>query len=175
MNKRATDPLSATDCFDTSLRLLGIRAHSGLQLRLKLRRRGFDEEVVASTLVRLLADGWLDEKSFAEQFVRSKLRRRNGSVRIARELEAAGVTRDMTRGALAAVLEDVSEEDYLREACAKRMRSLTRRGGVEVLQSDEVRNKLITHLLQQGYDTSAVLRIVAEEIKQAAAAGQSSA
>jgi regulatory protein len=169
MNTKTSDPQSAPECFDSALRILGIRAHSAKQLQSKLKRKGFDPEVVAATMQRLLADGLLDENSFAEQFVRSKLRRKNGSLKITRELEATGVSREVTRQALARVLEEESEEDHLRAACQKRLRPLVRRHGLEWLQSDAGRNKLISQLLQQGYETGAVLRTVSEQVKQAAA------
>ena len=168
MNKRISDPNSTTDCYESALRILGLRGHSSRQLRTKLLRRGYDGEVVDATMSRLVVSGLLNESQFAEQFVRSKLRRRNGSVRIARELEEAGVSRETTKLAIAKALEDEPEEEYLRAACDKRIGVLLRRNGIDWLQSEIGRNKLIGHLLQQGYETAAVLRTVTERVKQAA-------
>ncbi len=50
---------------DIALRYLGYRPRSEVELRLKLRRRGFDEECIAHVLGELKGRGLVDDAAFA--------------------------------------------------------------------------------------------------------------
>jgi regulatory protein len=85
---------------DAGLRLLARRAHSRVELRRKLGRRGYDEEEIQGALVRLAELGYLDDAAFSAGHVR----RRSGSLgplALTAELAARGVDRQAARGALA--------------------------------------------------------------------------
>ncbi len=76
---------------ERALRLLARREHTRRELTGKLGQRGFDGEVIRHTLDDLEAEGLLDERRFAEGFVRSRLDRGQGPLRIRRELSHRGV------------------------------------------------------------------------------------
>jgi regulatory protein len=84
---------------DAGLNLLSRRAHSRVEVRRKLGRRGYGEEEVESTLSRLAELGYLDDRAFAEGHVR---RRSSGLGRLAlsAELAARGVDRAVADEAL---------------------------------------------------------------------------
>ena len=77
---------------DAGLRLLSRRAHSRAELRLKLRRRGYEEVDVQAAAARLAELGYLDDRSFATGHVtrRSGVR---GPLALRSELAARGVDR----------------------------------------------------------------------------------
>jgi regulatory protein len=85
---------------DAGLRLLGRRAHSRVELLLKLTRRGYEGMAVREALKRLEELGYLDDRSFARSFVQ-----RRGSVRgplaLSAELAARGVDRAAVDSAVA--------------------------------------------------------------------------
>jgi len=85
---------------DAGLRLLGRRAHSRVELLLKLTRRGFEGMAIRDALKRLEELGYLDDRAFARSFVR-----RRGSARgpraLSAELAARGVDRAEVNTALA--------------------------------------------------------------------------
>jgi regulatory protein len=72
--------------------LLGRRAHSRVELLLKLTRRGYEGAAIRTALKRLEELGYLDDQAFARSFVR-----RRGSMRgpraLSAELAARGVDR----------------------------------------------------------------------------------
>jgi regulatory protein len=72
-------------------KLLASREHSRLQLQRKLGERGFDEDTVASVLSELAAEGLQSDERYAESFVRSRIERGYGPIRIAAELREHGV------------------------------------------------------------------------------------
>src|SRR5437762_13870930 len=88
---RAAKP-PAGPALDAGVRLLGRRAHSRVELRRKLGRRGYVVEEIASALARLVELGYVDDRSFADGYIR----RRSGSLgplALSAELAARGVAR----------------------------------------------------------------------------------
>lgn len=94
MPRRISKPAKGLNgsALDAGLRLLGRRAHSRSELRLKLGRRGYQESDVDTALGRLIELGYLDDTSFASGHVR----RRSavlGPLALRSELAARGVER----------------------------------------------------------------------------------
>ena len=79
------------DCRRRALDLLARREHARLELEQKLGERGFPTATVADVLDALERDGLLDEQRFAEAFVRSRIGKGQGPVRIRAELGRRGV------------------------------------------------------------------------------------
>ena len=90
----------ASPAFDAGLRYLAGRAHSRLELRRKLTRKGFEEDEVEAALGRLGELGYLDDAAFARSLVRRRATNR-GPVAVAAELGAKGISRDGVAAALA--------------------------------------------------------------------------
>jgi len=73
------------------VRLLARREYSQHELRLRLRQRGFDEQESQQALTAALAAGWQSDERFAEAFVRSRLERGQGPLKIRAELRGRGI------------------------------------------------------------------------------------
>lgn len=84
---------------DAGLRLLARRAHSRAEVRRKLGRRGYAEEEVESAVTRLGELGYLDDRAFAEGYVRRRSPAR-GPLALSAELAARGVDRRLADAAL---------------------------------------------------------------------------
>jgi len=67
---------------------LARREHSEVELRRKLTTRGFDADLVETTLADLVAENLLNNARFAESFVYSRFQRGTGPQKIHAELEA---------------------------------------------------------------------------------------
>lgn len=156
---------------ETALRILSVRDHSAEQLRRKLVRRGYEGPLVDVEIARLRERGYLDDARWAEQAARSRLRARYGRRRIQWELAAAGVEGEIGEAALARAGSEEDEEARMQEACARRAESLSRRHGTAWMLSDEARTKLAKHLLQRGYEPSAIIRCVDEALRTLADEG----
>jgi regulatory protein len=142
------------------MRILGYRFNSEAELRRKLQSKKFENETIDSTLDRLRKERWLDDERFAAAFVRTRAQKRIGRLRIKRELSAAGVSDDAAERAVTEHLEPDREDEALLAACQKRMRVLARRHGEDYLATDEGHSKLVSWLVQKGFELDAVLRNV---------------
>ena len=74
-----------------ALGLLARREHSFGELESKLAQRGLDRDVVEIELGRLQEEGLLSDERFVEQFVRQKVERGQGPMKIRAELQQRGV------------------------------------------------------------------------------------
>lgn len=82
--------------------MLARREHSITELRKKLLARGFDASIVNESLRTLELDGLVSDARFAESFVRARVARGQGPVRIRLALRERGVPEDDIEDQLAA-------------------------------------------------------------------------
>jgi regulatory protein len=95
---RAEEIRQATD---RALHLLGYRARSRTEVRRRLARKGYEEEVIDQVLDRLTQTGLIDDSQFTEAWVRARSTgRAMGPRRIAWELRQKGVDGEIVREAV---------------------------------------------------------------------------
>ena len=128
---------------DAAFRMLAGRAHSRAELRLKLRRRGYDAEDVESTLTRMEQLGYLDDAAYARALTARRAGER-GRRAIAAELASKGLSREVIVEALA----DVGEEQEV--AAAGRL--LSRRSGAEAPE------KTLARLARRGFSRDVIAK-----------------
>jgi regulatory protein len=147
-------------CYVAGLRILNYRFNSEAELRAKLDRKEFPRDVIDAAIERLRREKWLDDLRFATAFVRTRLRKGIGRLRIKRELIAAGV--ESATIAQALDLPDHDDHAAAVVAAKKRLIVLRRRG-----DDDAIRRKLIAYLFRQGYDSSLAMEVVREAMANA--------
>ncbi len=83
-----------------ALGLLARREHSAEELRRKLCRHAADGVEVEAVVEALEREGWVDDRRFAESYVRSRAGRGYWPLRIDSELNARGLDASLARGAV---------------------------------------------------------------------------
>ena len=155
---RRSPVAAAESCYRAAIRILRYRFNSAKELRQKLAAKEFDRETIAGTIERLTREKWIDDERFAAAYVRTRLQKRIGRLRIRRELIAAGVADEIADEAVAAAADTSEERERALAAAERRLPILERRS-----DPSAVRNKLTAYLLKQGYD-GALVRDVVKEI-----------
>jgi regulatory protein len=84
-----------------AIALLARRDFGSVELRAKLRSKGFDDAAAEQAIAALTARGLVDDRRFAENFVNWHARRGQGPIRIAAELRRHGLSQAFVDGALA--------------------------------------------------------------------------
>ncbi len=92
------------------MRLLARREYAVAELAQRLRSRGHDETLVAAVVDELQDEGLLSEERFVESFVRSRVERGAGPMKIEAELRQRGVDTSRAEPHMAAV-------DWREQAC----------------------------------------------------------
>ena len=147
-------------CYLAAMRILNYRFNSEAELRRKLRAKKFEPGEIDAVIERLHREKWLDDSRFAGAFTRTRANRKIGRRRIARELQAAGVSGEVAARAVAENLDPEREREDLLALRDKRIRILARRHGEDYVRTDEGRKKLAAHLVAQGYDQSLVWEVL---------------
>ncbi|MBT3274324.1 MAG: regulatory protein RecX [Spirochaetales bacterium] len=106
-----------------AIELLSRREHSGRELQLKLKKRGFDAEVIAVVVEDLCREGYIDDFRYAELWAASRLRRHPEG----RHLLSAGLRkRGIDRQIIAQVLDDLLTEEVVDAALAQALEKIRR-------------------------------------------------
>ena len=140
-------------CRRKALDLLARSEQCRRGLAVKLSKKGFSREAVSSALDRLVSAGFLDDRRFAEAWVRSRLRSRpEGPSRLRGALMSRGIGGSVAREAVETVLEELGD-DEAEEAMERAWDKLSRRSGI----TDE---KLLAALVRRGFQVSRVRALI---------------
>jgi regulatory protein len=135
--------------------MLGRRELSSRQLADRLRRKGFPRESIETALASLRESGALDDVRAASARARHDVNvRRHGRSRVLREVKALGVTDETARQAVSAAFTDVSEDQMIASALARKLR------GAELPRDPKAIRRLQAWLLRQGFETDRVQRLM---------------
>jgi regulatory protein len=132
------------------LKLLAARELSESDLRARLLDRDHAAEDIDPAIERLKETGALDDRRVARAYARtaSKVKGR-GRLRVARELQAMGIARDVITEAVAEVFGDLDERALIDRAIQKKLR-----GKKPTTVQDRAR--LYQYLMRQGFTPAAV-------------------
>lgn len=122
-----TSEAAVTVATDSAARFLAVRPRSEREIRDNLARKGTPPPVIEAALERLTAFGYIDDRAFADLWVRDRMTFKPTSPRALRyELQRKGISRDV----IDAALSDLDAEDAAYRAAqsqARRFRGTQRR------------------------------------------------
>jgi regulatory protein len=94
-NESETQDLSESELRVAAINLLSRREYSRHELLQKLSQRSSNIEQIEQLLERLTSAGYQSDQRFAESFLRSRINRGLGRMRIERELKDKGISIDL--------------------------------------------------------------------------------
>jgi regulatory protein len=150
---------------DAALTLLATRVRSRRELADRLRRKRFPQAAVDYALQEVQRLGLLDDRAFAEAWVRDRLRLRpRGSRALLAELARRGVDGEAARSAVAAVMREEGTDDAaLCAAAAEKWLRSQQRQRPATADPDERRRigqrrerRLAAFLARRGFGTAAI-------------------
>ncbi|CAM3390351.1 regulatory protein RecX [Halomonas lysinitropha] len=130
---------------DDAIRLLARREYSRLELAERLAAKGHASESIAECLDELADQGLQSDDRFAESFLRSRILRGQGPLKIGVELERRGLGREVIRHAFAES-EQAGEGDWFTLACESLAKRFTGPG-----DSPRERARRERFLAQRGF------------------------
>ena len=144
---------------DRAVRMLAERSCSRREIERKLTLARFDPDVTDLVLFKLEKVNLLNDREFAMQWVHSRSRK-YGASRIRQELRTKGIDEDIA----SEILEDLSEEDQLRQAVAlavKKIRSLQ-----PSCEEKKWKQRITSFLVRRGYSWDLALKAFEEAMRQ---------
>ena len=141
------------DAYTVALTLLSARELSETQLRAKLTRRKLDPEDIDAAILRLKADGTLNDRRVAVALARmeSAIKHR-GRARVIQKVRQAGIDGDTAADAVREVFEDVDESALLDRALERRLRGQSPRD-----LDERGRARVVRGLAAQGFSLERIL------------------
>lgn len=127
---------------ETVVRLLGRREHSALELRQKLKQRGFSQHVIQNAIKTAQEHQWQSDQRFTEVWVRQALQKGDGPQKIQAAAHHKGIGTDLLQQAL-----NAEQPDWF-DMCFQR---LLRKFGEQPPKDRKTRDKWMRHLLQRGF------------------------
>ena len=144
--------------YNYALNLLGARPYSTSALRRKLIQKEYEPADADDAIGRLVANGLLDDRKYAEQFARSKMVTAGASKRrVQQDLYRKGIKGDLATNAIAAVIEDeeIDPAAVIERVARKKLAQL---GDLEPIV---VRRRLFAFLARRGYELEEIKAVVA--------------
>ena len=154
MTTPAPDELTALDVRRLAIDWLPRREYSRLELHRKLSTKTPDQVLIDQVMEELAGRNWQSDERFCAAFIRSRLSRGVGPLRIRQELILKGIPDDLLRPQLAEVDIDWFEKALL--VAEKKISSLGR--------DPKWREKLYRFLMYRGFDSDQA-RYALEAIK----------
>src|SRR5277367_2638107 len=123
MAKRPPQPLEREKLLNVALRALGGRAYSSGELRAKLRRRAQSDEDVDAVLSKLRENGYLNDRSFAENYAAARLQNQGlGKIRVLRDLRQRRVAPKLAEQVTEQTYEKTNEADLIEDFLRRKYR-----------------------------------------------------
>lgn len=144
--------------YDRGLDLLAFRPRSASELRRRLVQKGVEAPRAEEAVRRLVANGLVDDRVYAEAVVRSKALGGGASRRrVSQELARRGVDRETADTAVARVW----QEENVDQTSAAESLARKRLGSLRGLDAPTRRRRLHAFLARRGYDADEIRKAIA--------------
>lgn len=139
--------------YDRAVTMLAARGRAAKDLERQLTRKGEPGEFARLAVERLVAEGFLDDESYARSFVRSKSAGAGlARFRLKQELGRQGVERTVADEAIAEVFEEEGVDEVATATALATKRARSMRGA----DPQAKRRRLYSFLARRGYSPSVI-------------------
>jgi regulatory protein len=138
--------------FEYALRTLTRRDHSEVELRRKLRDKGFSDQVVDNVVSRLTDLKYLDDRRYARSWAETALRNGRGyGPRLRMELKRRGIAVGLIAETLAELGESYAEADTLAAILARKFT-----GFHMDTATDKEKRRVVSYLQRRGFSLGTI-------------------
>jgi regulatory protein len=151
---KSSEPSSPERAYLYALRLLTARDYTVARLREKLRGLDFDETDVEAALGRMMSEGWVDDRRFAERFAESALASgRYYGPRLRQEMRRRGLQPELVSEVLGRVFVERDEVEEVRTIVERRFSDFSFSSA-----SDREKRRTVGFFQRRGFSLSAIFR-----------------
>ena len=132
-----------------AFRYLGRRLHSAYEIKLKLKQKNYDNDLIDSIIEELKISNYINDYDFAKMFAEENIKNKFwGRRKVESELFKRGIERETILQVLSEKFSGENEINKALELGKKKLKTLLNRN----LGDDKVMSKLISFLITRGYD-----------------------
>lgn len=156
---KSTEPPSPEQAYRYALRLLAGQDYTAAKLGAKLATRGFAAADIENAVTRLAAEGWLNDRRFAERFAEAAVSSgRFYGPRLRLEMGRRGIPAPLISEVLAQVQGEYDENEKVIALLERRFPGFSYAGA----DAGE-RRRVISFFLRRGYGMASVMRVLKAE------------
>ncbi len=141
----------------SALRYLSIRNHSSNELRQKLSKKKFAQDIIEKVLSELNNQNYLDDKKFAEQFFNELLGKFFGPLKIKNEMLKRGIERKIIDD----VVQNYFNDDNFQMNVI--LQYLSKNKFPKKIKSKKELQKIYNHLIGRGFLSASILQGLKEK------------
>lgn len=143
-----------------ALKYLSSAQRSVREVELKLKQKGFEEDIIKQTIVYLKSYDYLNDEAFAKQWAASKIKLRSwGKIRITHGLRQKGISEKIIRQTLDVPEQEANELNTARTALEKWLNEKVRSQESEVRSKEKIKQKVFRHLQNKGFTTEVIFAV----------------
>ncbi|MBF0478153.1 MAG: regulatory protein RecX [Candidatus Omnitrophica bacterium] len=135
-------------------RLLQYRPRTEYELRVKLKEKQFEIEVVDQVIEYFKKIGLVNDRDFAKAWVTSRLNKPFGAVRIKRELYEKGIDKETVGSVLQALSGEYDELPVIRSLVERKLAHSSR------ISPEKIKPRIYNFLLRRGFSYSAIKKVI---------------
>jgi regulatory protein len=138
-------------------RLLNYRPRTELEIRDKLKQRGFAEDIIDCLVLKLKEKSLVDDYNFARMWAKYRMQGNNhGFFKIRQELLEKGIDKNTVEDIEQLLKEDFNEYDTAKQLIMPRLKSM---GG---LDKDKAQRRLYSYLKRRGFSSGTIYKVINE-------------
>lgn len=143
----------------TAMNILARREHSECELRVKLRQKyvhheEFDETLMEQVILELKDDNLLNDERFCEMFVKSRMNKGFGPIKIAFELNQKGVSNEIVQTHI-----DICPDLWIEQI----QRVKQKKFGNQTPTDNKEKIRQYRYLYQRGYEPEQINKVLRTE------------
>lgn len=125
--------------------MLKFRQRSEKELASRLKKKGFDLEIIRQTIAFLKEKNFIDDRSFARAWIESRLGKNIGLIRIKAELKEKGLASEIIEELFSEVKSNYSEIDTVRRIAQERLSKF------KAVEPNRAKSKVYAYLRRRGF------------------------
>lgn len=141
------------------LLLLKYRLRSQKELYNRLKNKKFDEAVIQEALRFMRTKGFVDDQTFAKEWIAWRIKKPLGVHRLTQELREKGIDAQVIAEQIDKIKEGYSEEEVVLKIARRQMERLK---GIDY---DKARKRVYGYLLRRGFTPEIVINVI-NQLKQ---------
>lgn len=148
-------------CQQNALRYLSIREHNKAELKNKLLKKGYDNNIIEEVLTSLIEDGSLNEKRYVETFVKSSNKRHpEGKNILMARLIAKGADKTVCKE----VLDLIYDDEYVFSLLENAYNNLSKKSKTKTKKSIiSNSSNIFNALMKLGFSSNQVRKFLNEK------------
>jgi regulatory protein len=134
--------------------LLKYRPRSEKEIRQRLKRKKFDDEIVRQTLLFLKDKDFINDDYFAGAWIESRLKKPFGLKRIRQELELKVISEEIIDRRINEIKQDYPEEEIVTEIAKGKI------GKLKGIEPQKAKRRVFSYLLRRGFSPDKIMDVI---------------